>query len=60
MANDKSDCPKKQKIHKDAKEATDHIDNVLANPALAPNLKDELDLAKANLDSILRDNHKAQ
>jgi hypothetical protein len=60
MPNTTKDCPNKVKIDKEADEAKGHIDKVLADPALAPNLKNELDLAKANLKVITQDNHKAQ
>ena len=53
-------CPKKNAIDKEAKEAEGHIDNVLADPSLKQNLKNELDLAKKNLDKIAMDNHKAR
>jgi hypothetical protein len=51
-------CPKKDAIDKEAKEAKGHIDKVLADPSLSQNLKNELDLAKKNLDKIAMDNHK--
>ena len=51
------DCPKKDKIDKDADDAKGHIDNVLKDPALAPNLKNELDLALVNIKNIRIDNH---
>jgi hypothetical protein len=57
MPNNK-DCPKKDAINKEAKEAKGHIDKVLSDPALSQNLKNELNLAKANLDKNAMDNHK--
>jgi hypothetical protein len=58
MPNTAKDCPKKPTIDKEVREAKGHIDKVLMDPALAPNLKNELDLAKKNLDTIAMDNHK--
>jgi len=51
-------CPHKDGINKEAKDAKGHIDNVLADPSLSQNLKNELNLAKKNLDKITMDNHK--
>ena len=51
-------CSKKDKIDKEADDAKGHIDKVLKDPALAPNLKDELDLALTNIKNIRMDNHK--
>ena len=51
------DCPKKDKINKDADDAKGHIDKVRNDPALAPNLKNELDLALVNIKNIRIDNH---
>jgi hypothetical protein len=52
------DCPNYDKIKKQANEAKDHVDKVRNDPALAPNLKNELDLALANIEKIRMDNHK--
>ncbi len=57
MPSTTNDCPKKPTIDKEANNAKGHISNVSANPALAPDLKAELDLAQVNLDNILKDNH---
>jgi hypothetical protein len=43
------DCPHKDGINKETKEAKDHIDKVLSDPALSQNLKNELNLAKKTL-----------
>jgi hypothetical protein len=53
-----NDCPKKDKINKEADDAKGHIDKVRNDPALAPNLKNELDLALTNIKNIRMDNHK--
>ena len=52
------DCPHGDKIDKEADEAKGHIDKVRNDPALAPNLKNELDLALANIKNIRMDVHK--
>ena len=57
MPSTTNDCPKKPTIDKEANNAKGHISNVSANPALASDLKAELDLAQVNLDNILKDNH---
>jgi hypothetical protein len=57
MPKNTADCPEKPTIDKEANAAKGHIYSVLANPALASDLKAELDLAQVNLDNILKDNH---
>jgi len=57
MPNNKKDCPHKPTIDNEAKKAGDHIDKVLGDPALSQNLKNELNLAKDNLNNIMRDHH---
>jgi len=58
MPQNADDCPNKDKINKQADEAKGHIDKVRNDPALAPNLKSELDLALASIKNIRMDNHK--
>ena len=52
------DCPHAKDIDDNAEDAKGHIKNVLEAPTLAPNLKDELNLALKHLDRITQDNHK--
>ena len=58
MPENTKDCSKKDKIDKEADDAKGHIDKVRNDPALAPSLKNELDLALANIKNIRMDNHK--
>jgi hypothetical protein len=51
------DCPKKDKIDKDADDAKGHIDNVLKDPSLSRQSRHELDLALTNIKNIRMDNH---
>jgi hypothetical protein len=59
MPNSTKDCPHKKQIDDKAIEAKGHIDKVLRDSSLAPNLKSELDLAKKNMDDICKDIHTA-
>jgi hypothetical protein len=60
MPSTTKECPRKQAIDDEAKEAKGHIDKVLTDaPSLAPSLKSELDLAKQHLDTICKDIHTA-
>jgi hypothetical protein len=52
-----NECPKKETIDSQAKQADKHIDKVLGEPSLSQNLKNELNLAKDNLRKIMGDHH---